>query len=188
MTTARRRRTGYTLLEVLTVMAVLVVLGGMLAPTWRSLGGDSNVKAGADTVRGRLADARAAAIEQGRPYRVSVSADGTRVRVAPDDLAFAGQADPLAGQTEDAPRVIEEELPKGLTVVLVADEAAAPPIEQDGWVRVVTYLPDGTCREDRAQVEVREPGCHPMVIRVRGLTGSVSVTAGPLVGAGGGTP
>src|SRR4051812_631594 len=84
MTAARSRRPGYTLVELIVVMAILLVLGAMLAPTLRATSRDTNVKAGADIVRGRMEEARANAIEDSRPYRFSVSVDGTRVRVSPD--------------------------------------------------------------------------------------------------------
>ena len=78
------RRSGYTLMELLAVIAILAALGGALIPTLSALSGDSRVKAGADTVRSFLAQARAAAIEHGQSYRVAVTEDGTRVRVAYD--------------------------------------------------------------------------------------------------------
>ncbi len=178
--TARRRRTGYTLMELLAVIAILTALGGILVPTLSGIGGDAKVKAGADAVRARMAEARAAAIEQGRAYRVAVSEDGTRVRVAPDELEFAG-FEPL--DVEGAgPVIVEDELPTPVTVAPVLDEAAQAVVDEAGWIRVVTFLPDGTCREASAAVEVCEPGCHSMLIRVRGLTGSATVTSVPAGG------
>ncbi len=181
--TAARRRPGYTLLELLAVVAILILLGGILAPTITALGGDTKVKAGADVVRARMAEARAAAIDEGRAYRVAVSQDGTQVRVAPDDLDSATQA-----PTDDdgkGPVIVEDTLPQTVTAVPIPDEGATPVVDAAGFVRVVTFLPDGTCREASAVVEVREPGVHSMIVRVRGLTGATSVTAGPV---GGTTP
>lgn len=173
-----RRRSGYTLMELLAVIAILTALGGILIPTLNGLGGDSKVKAGADAVQARLSEARAAAIEQGRAYRVAVSEDGTRVRIAPDDLGFA--ADPLDEEgTAAGPVIVEDALPTPVTAVPVHDEGAQPVVDEAGWVRVVTFLPDGTCREATAAVEVREPGVHSMLIRVRGLTGAATVTSVP---------
>lgn len=174
---ARRRRPGYTLMELLAVIAILTALGGVLVPTLGGLGGDTKVKAGADAVSARMAEARAAAIEQGRAYRVAVSEDGTRLRVAPDDLEFAG-SEPINAEGA-GPVIVEDELPAPVTAVPVMDEGAQAVVDEAGWVRVVTFLPDGTCREASAAVEVKEPGVHSMLVRVRGLTGAATVTAVP---------
>jgi prepilin-type N-terminal cleavage/methylation domain-containing protein len=180
--TARRHRHGYTLMELLAVVAILTALGGILVPTLSGFGGDTKVKAGADAVRARLSEARAAAIEQGRPYRVAVSEDGTRVRVAPDELGFA-DFEPLGEEGTTGPVIVEDALPDTVTAVPVFDEGAQAVVDEDGWVRVVTFLPDGTCREATAAVEVREPGVHAMLIRVRGLTGAATVISVPAGGA-----
>jgi prepilin-type N-terminal cleavage/methylation domain-containing protein len=177
MTARRRHRPGYTLMELLAVIAILTALGGVLVPTLSGLGGDTKVKAGADAVRARMSEARAAAIEQGRAYRVAVSQDGTKLRVAPDELEFAG-FEPLDGEGA-GPVIAEDELPTPVTAVPVLDEGAQAVVDEAGWIRVVTFLPDGTCREASAAVEVKEPGVHSMLVRVRGLTGSATVTSVP---------
>lgn len=176
MTVARtHRRSGYTLVELLVVLAILLILGAMLAPTFSATNGDSRVKAGADVVRGRMDEARASAIDDARPYRFSISADGSRVRVAPEGFE-EGMVQPN-NDDENPPFFAEDELPKGVTAVPITDEMG-PMTDSDGWVRLATFLPDGTCKEDHAILEVREAGVHPMVVTLRGLTGSVSVKAG----------
>jgi prepilin-type N-terminal cleavage/methylation domain-containing protein len=175
----RCRRPGYTLLELLAVIAILVTLGGLLAPTFQSLAGDSKVKAGADLLRGRIADAKAAAMKDGRAYRVAISEDGTRVRVSPDEVAFLLDPPTADEQDDFGPLVVEDDLPTTVTVVPQLPEGAEAVVDQGGWLRVLTCLPDGTCREDVAILEVREPGTHSMIVRVRGLTGASSVSVAP---------
>ena len=176
MTAVRNhRRAGYTLMELIIVMAILLILGAMLAPTFSATSRDSRVKTGADIVRGRMDEARANAIEDARPYRFSISADGSRVRVTPEGFE-EGMVQP-ANDDENPPFFAEDELPKGVTAVPIGD-GAGPMADGDGWVRLATFLPDGTCKEDHAILEVREAGVHPMVVTLRGLTGSVSVKAG----------
>jgi Tfp pilus assembly protein FimT len=169
-------------MELLAVLAILTLVGGVIAPTLGLIGGDTRQKAGVDAVQARLADARAAAIEQGRVYRVSVSEDGTRVRVAPDDDQTEQQAD----NPDDArPFVFEDPLPEKITALPVQGDETQMVADQSGWVRLATFLPDGTCREDSVLIEVREDGGRPMTLRLRGLTGSVSVSTEP---AGGNSP
>jgi prepilin-type N-terminal cleavage/methylation domain-containing protein len=173
--TRTRRRAGYTLMELIVVMAILLILGGLLAPTFSATSRDTRVKAGADVVRGRMEEARGSAIEDARPYRFSVSTDGKRVRVLPEGFE-EGMVQP-ANDDENPPFFAEDELPRDVTVVPVTEEQMAT-ADGDGWVRVATFLPDGTCKEDHAILEVREAGVHPMIVTLRGLTGTVSVKAG----------
>lgn len=164
------RRRGYTLMELLVVIAILLVLGAILAPTFRSLSGNTKTKAAADVVRGRLADARAYAVEQGRAYRVSVSPDGNRVRVTP--VTEVDPSDPMV-----TPYFSQDDLPDQVSAALASfdPESGMLMTDPDGWVWVATFLPDGTTREDGAAVRVSEPGVQPYMVRVRGMTGVTDV-------------
>ncbi|MGL6097806.1 MAG: pilus assembly FimT family protein [Fimbriiglobus sp.] len=174
----RCRRPGYTLIELLAVMAALIILGAVLLPTLSGLTRDTNVKAAGDLMRERVADARANAIGAGKPYRLAVSADGGRVRVGPDDESFT---DPVSADDE-TPFMADDALPGAVTATPMAD-GDAPMTDDGGWVRVATFLPDGTCREDGAELELREPDVFPLRFVIRGLTGSASVAP-----AAGGAP
>lgn len=171
--TRHAHRTGFTLIEVLAVTVVLVVLGAILAPTLRLFSRDTGVLAGADLIRGRIADARGEAMGHGRPYRLAVSQDGTRVRIAPDDQAFSVAT--TTADDEAAPRVAEVAMPKDVTAVSEPPDGSAPVEDADGWTRVATFLPDGTCREDVVVIRVRQPNVYPVLVRVRGLTGAATV-------------
>jgi len=168
------RRSGFTLVEVLAVMTVLVILAAILAPSLRSFTRDTKVQAASDLIRGRIADARGEAMEHGRPYRLAVSQDGKKVRIAPDDQNFD-----TATVTSDeiAPMVAEDALPKDVTATSQPQDGTAPAVDADGWTRVVTFQPDGTCREDAVVIRIRQPNMYPIVIRIRGLTGAATVEA-----------
>ena len=177
------RRSGLTLIEVLVVTAVLVALAAIMAPTVRQFSRDSRVLAGADLLRGRVADARGEAMEHGRAYRLALSDDGTRVRIAPDDQGF----DTAAVTTDEAaPRVAEDAFPDGVTAKSEPPDGSAPTVDADGWVRVATVQPDGTCREDAVVVRVSQPNMYPVLVRIRGLTGGTSVE--PQKGLAGAAP
>ena len=176
-----RRRRGVSLVEVMVTMAVLVILGGVIAPTFRTMSRDTKSKAGADTVRGRVADARGAAVEGGRPYRLAISADGKRVRVAPDEQAFVNMA-ANADDDDDGPMIAESDLPKDVTATTTHGDGTQATPDDAGWVRVATFQPDGTCREDSATVTITEPGSRSILIRIRGLTGSAVTEVGPAPG------
>lgn len=179
------RRDGFTLLEVLLVMTVLVILAAWIGPTLSGLRGNLYQKGAADRLRGRIADARTMAMKEGTPHRLAVSSDGTRVRLAPDTLDFANiQAGADAGPTAKA---IEQPFERA-TVAVVGGGAEAD--AGDGWVTVATFLADGTCREDNVTVEVREEPFPPIRLHLRGVTGYARVLPAndPKAAAPGGTP
>ena len=182
MTTRKipRSRAGYTLMEVLVVLAILIVLGAVLAPTFNSFSRDTKVKAATDTVMARIADARASAIERGLPYRLALSEDGLHIRIAPDDQAYANQT--VTTDDDDHPLVAETDFPKDVKVQHLMDDDFQEVKDQAGWIRVATFLPDGTCREDLAVIQVREPGVYPILIRIRGLTGAATTSHGTMQG------
>ena len=85
MTRRRHARLGYTLLEMLVVLAVLLIIGAIIIPTVSGLTGNTKVKGAADAVKARLLEARLNAMEQGRPYVFAISSDGTKLHVGPDE-------------------------------------------------------------------------------------------------------
>lgn len=166
------RRTGYTLLEMLCVVAVLVILGAVILPTLTGMFIDTRVKAAADLVRGHAAEARTRAIEDGRSYQLFASLDGRRFRIGPDE-----SEQPEQSSDGQPVRVLvrETDLPDAVTLVpiLTGDETSTG--STSGWTKLVTYLPDGTCRESAARFELREDGVTPLLVTIRGLTGMVNV-------------
>ena len=159
-------RPGFTLLELTLVMAMLLILGAFVVPTLSGLKGNADQRGAADAVRSRIADARGLAMEHGVPYRLALSSDGARLRVAPDGAEFASGA---GGEASAAAKVIETKFdPKATAAVEDADGAAA----DGGWVTVGTFQPDGTCREDNVTVVVREDKFPDMRVQLRGVTGS----------------
>lgn len=166
-----RSRRGVTLLELIAVLAALIVLGAVLLPTLAGFSRDTNVKAGADLLQQRMAQARSHSMADGRVYRVTVSPDGSRVRVAPD-------TDTQADADAEAPFFAEDAFPKGVTARVIIDPESPAASDSSGWHVVATVLPDGTCREDGPEVVVSEPNCYPIHVQIRGLTGATTVTAG----------
>src|SRR5436305_9227217 len=110
----RASRTGFTILELLLVLAILVMLAAMAYPAIESMYDDMKVEAAADHLRGRLAQARSQAINDGRAYRIGVKPDSGDYRLAPDSPEFWG-ADSAPTQSDDdtlpAPLVDQGTLP-----------------------------------------------------------------------------
>lgn len=170
MIRSRQHRTGYTLIELIVVLAVLTIIGAVLIPTLSGLRRDTRTKAGVDLVRGMMADARGNAMVTGLNYRLSMSADGKKLRVAPELLDTTGE---LPASVGSPPAAREEDMPTGVTLVPLDDDPLPP--DANGWTPIVTVLNDGTCRDDLVELKVVEAGTQPVVVRIRGLTGAVDV-------------
>ena len=175
-------RHGFTLLEVLLVLAIIVMLTAMAYPSIEAMYADARLTAAADQIRARWADARTKAIEEGRPYRFAVQQDG-RFRIAPDAADFwnGGGGDAANSDTNDPdtpPLVVEEALPKGVNFADGGITGSDNSGGGDGgpWQTVVTFQPDGTASQD-VEVIFQADGTRPLQLKLRALTGSVTVQA-----------
>lgn len=164
-------RRGFTLFELIVVMALLLLLAAVILPSIGAFRGDTRQRAAADAFRSELSVARARAMEENRPYRVAISENGKRVRRAPDTAEFA-QTPAFAHSDSTAPAVdfeLEHVTAEATT------ESDLKPESVEGWVTVATLLPDGSCREDGVTVVLTEVNNGSMRVRVRGVTGSSRV-------------
>lgn len=179
---------GYTIMELLVVMTIILILGAAIAPAMLGYWSNNRTKAGVDLATGRLADARGAAIGQGRAYRVCVSPDGRQIRVCPDESEPAEQ---FVTEQFSPPLVLVDTLPDTVVLTPMSTGTSDPLASADGWITLVTFLPDGTCREEAGEFHIAEPDVTPQVVRVRGLTGVWTVnplTAANPMGTNGGRP
>src|SRR5262245_58866858 len=90
----RRKRTGFTLLELTLVIALLAILFAVAVSTMltEAVYGEVKTRAAADALREGLVTARTHAIEEGRAYSVSVVTGTSHYRIAPDDSPFGNGA------------------------------------------------------------------------------------------------
>jgi len=176
----RHARRGFTILEILVVLALLLILGAVVIPSISGVYGNTRQKVAADVVRARLADARALAMETGVSYRIAISADNTKIRVAPEGQEFASAA---AG-TGAMAKAIESTLEKATAEREIDPDEPPSGADADGWHTIVTFLPDGTCKEDMVTVRVLEGQFPPLRIQVRGVTGGSRTLPQTTQGAG----
>ena len=167
----RTRRPGLTLLEVTLVMAILLMLAAVAYPTLSAMYGDVRVKAAADQVRASWTEARAQAIEDGRTYRFAVEPGTGKYRVAPDATEFwDGTGGGPGDDNYPAPHIEEGQLPNGILFDVPQDLPA-----EGSWSTVAVFNPDGSCDHD-IEISLKEDdGGSPVVVRVRAMTGAISV-------------
>jgi prepilin-type N-terminal cleavage/methylation domain-containing protein len=172
-------RRGFTLLEVMLVLVVIVMLGAMAYPSIEAMYSDVRLSAAADQVRAAWAEARTKAIEEGRPYRFGVQPDG-QYRIAPDTAEFWGGGDTSSApaDSDTQPLVIEDSLPKG---VGFADGGTTGDSGGDagGWQTIVKFQPDGTASQDVEIVFQSDNSSRALHLRLRALTGSVTAPLAP---------
>jgi type II secretory pathway pseudopilin PulG len=167
-------RTGFTLFELVIVLAMLIILAAATLPSFSAIRGNTDQKAGADVLRARIADARGLAMQEGSAYRLAVHQDGTRIRLAPDVAEFANV--PASSVASAGVKALEVQLEK-VTINVAADSESGGPAaaDQDSWVTIGTFLPNGTCREIHTVIEVHEADFPPIKILLRGVTGTARI-------------
>lgn len=190
-----RRRPAFTLLEVIVVMAILTIIGALILPSLVGMRGNTGLKAGVDSVRARMLEARTRAMDDGIAYRLLLSNDGRSLQVMPDDPAAAealvmsgtagaaavGGASAVGGMSQTTGTggtfgpSQDDQLPIGITARVQAQNGVEATIDQSGWIRVATFTPEGTCREDLVEVVVTDEAMpnYPITIRIRGVTGAI---------------
>lgn len=179
MTTHHARR-GFTMFELIVVMALLLLLAAVILPSVGAFRGDTRQRAGADSIRGELAVARSRAMEEGRPYRVAISQDGKRIRRGPDTQDFAEVS--AFGHPDSSASIVDFAF-EYVTAEVIAEQTDMAPESVGGWITIATLQPDGTCREDSVLVLIKEENNGQIRVRVRGLTGSSRVVPNTTGGA-----
>ncbi len=178
----RTKRPGYTILELLVVLALIVILGAVIIPSLAGYYGNTKQRAATDLVRTRLAEARAKAMERGTPFRVAVNEDKTRLRVAPDGDDFEGMQADTDPPAYDA--IATEDKIDGATLEVILDPDDDRPQTPGGWITVATMRPDGTSKEARASiVSIKQQDFPAIHVQVRGLTGQARTAPAPKNGS-----
>src|SRR5262249_40778116 len=129
---------------------------------------------------------RARALDEGRAYRFAIVPNHGNFRIAPDSADFWGSGDaPQSTASTEPPLVMDDVLPKGVRFTTPAalqsgavDQGggAGPPqgsVDPGQWTRLVTFLPDGTTRED-VEIAFHARGGLPVILKLRALTGVVT--------------
>lgn len=185
-------RKGYTILELVIMLAVLIILGAAIIPSLAGYYGNTRQKEAADLIRSRIVEGRAKAMEQGVWYRLAVNQDKTRIRLAPDGPNFSS-ATPSDSSALNA-QVTEDTLDKEVTAEVATDPNSMQSsggggsssssdntlsngaVASDGdWLTVMTVGPEGICKENATTVTVKQGKFEPILIQLRGIVGSADI-------------
>jgi len=179
-------RGGFTLLEVLLVLALLATMAGLMLTSGTTELQQAAIRSSADDVRAVLARTRLAAIEQQRAYEFVCYPDG-RYEARPQTEIEPG---PLEDDEGPRPWRHEGRLPRQVGFARVqqypyqdlplpddqleenAEDDIEPDVPDEGFPPIV-FHPDGTSHN--ALIELAGPQGRTVQITLRGLTGQARV-------------
>ncbi len=195
------RAGGFTIVELLLALAILVTLAAMVVPSFTGLLADRRVLRAGDQLRVEFMQARLAAMRSGRTYMVQLSTETHQLRVRPwvdaNDMTEAldqtgGSSALLTGgsamvgsmqQVDVAAEAREVDLPEGVMITNTSVQSSQRSfmIESQvqaeaaaGWGQPILFYPDGTT--STAAVTVMSTGIGQVIVLLRGLTGEATVT------------
>lgn len=181
---------GFTLLELLLVLVVMVVIAALVLPSIDRLLDGQKVDKGADLVRSALGRARVSAIREGKVHAFVCQPGSSGMLVAPLE-SLAGTSTNLAtvfGPEREQARIsnvdfADDQLPQRVrftsTAVIAnsrsdaAEDAAGA--AASGALQYILFYPDGTSQD--AQINITNEKGYQKRIVVRGLTGTSRVTS-----------
>jgi prepilin-type N-terminal cleavage/methylation domain-containing protein len=190
-------RAGFTMIEVLLVLALLVVVTALAWPMLQRPFANRRLYAAADLVRAGWCNARSGAIRSGHTYAFRYLPEGDRFCVQPEDDSGAGGMSDASGSGVDGTPMpsddeysqpVERTLPDGVKFVAgdtstdaMADAGADMPPDGDAsWSEPILFYPDGTTSD--AHLMLGNESGSAMEVTLRGLTGAV--TTGEVVAGG----
>ncbi len=180
-----KTRRGFSLLELILVMAILVAFSALALPSVRKSLDRQNVIKGADLLRASMGRARVRAIKTGKVYAVFYLPNSSYHSVAPFDNATsqAALASQRMLQLENRTALedfAEDLLPRGVRFAAanaIVDGRAAEVLsvgESNSQLRPLLFYPDGTSQDAKIVLQ-NESGLMVQVV-LRGLTGTSTAT------------
>jgi prepilin-type N-terminal cleavage/methylation domain-containing protein len=184
----RNRRTGFSLLELLVVVAILVLLAALVAPNVIARMQESRVAHAAESVRDVIARSRTFALDAGIDYQFRYESNGRNFVVLPlemepvDSNSTFGDSETfnyvrLTGELDDGLRLLaidDDQRVESLETAWFGQLANSLQLSQAAWSSPIIFRFDGTA--DDAEFQVTTADQVAADLTVRGLTGSVSVS------------
>ncbi len=189
------RRPGFTLIEMLLVLALLVTLMLMTYPTLSRLRLEHQLKQGAEMVRLQVASTRLHALESGMDYQFRYEPNGKHfVAVPAEYLAIQAQAAAAQNSGNSAPAAVYWKTQGEFTVKVkfgvnsTTPEGPSQPLPKEflvgfekqeelsrvAWAPPLIFKADGSARDFAVEIE-NDDGKY-VVLSVRGITGGTTVS------------
>lgn len=195
----RHSRAGFTLLELLLVLSVLVVVVSLTWPSLTRYMREQEILQGAEAARSAAASTRIKAIDTGLTYQFRYEPDGRRFVVIPFDppSTLAASSTPTAEEGVRTFPVLSGMLGEGSHFETPRDQPAVseslPPdsfanlpdaseLEGTSWGPPLLFYPDGTAANSTFRI-VNDDDME-IELSIRGLTGTSSLS--PLMQGGSG--
>ncbi len=189
------RHPGFTLIEMLLVLALLVTLMLMTYPTLARLRLEHQLKQGAEMVRLQVASTRLHALESGMEYQFRYEPNGKHfVAVPAEYLAIQAQAAAAQNSGNSAPTSVYWKTQGEFAVKVKFSVNSTNPAEQSqplpkeflvgfekqdelsriNWAPPLIFKADGSTRDFAVEIE-NDDGKY-VVLSVRGITGGTTVS------------
>jgi prepilin-type N-terminal cleavage/methylation domain-containing protein len=197
----RATRTGFTLLEVLLVLAIMVVAVGLAIPSYKSLVEGRRLQASAEKLQVALNRGRVTALRSGQTQMLRLELGTGRYAIEPwlsqEDavesgpgavVQMGGQAmatSPLSGQLGQLadPQAGQAELEQGIVVAAVQTQLDTRDLASAGegmglsgalgWSDPVMLYADGS--STTVQIILQDSSGRRFAVRLRGVTGQASI-------------
>lgn len=185
-------RRGYTLLELLLVLAIIVIAAAAVAPSFRGVIRSTALKSAANEIRAALTKAHVLAMKSGRTHMFQYELGGAKYKIeaylAGDDELESAEGDPtgaFGGSTPTQQSSADKTLPEGVKFAAgdAAIESRAERIEREvgasssggvTWSRPILFFTDGSAVD--AFVVIGNEHNSGIRIDLRGMTSALKVS------------
>jgi len=171
------RRRGYTLLEMLVVVAILAILVTLALPAMHRWLGRSELQSAAKQLAGELARARLEAIESGRPQKFRFQPGARRFEIVPKPAPIGEIGLPFSGGVTAVSPPISAQLVSFVAQEkaesLSPDMALFSDFDSAEWSAPIVFYPNG--RTSRAEIRLKGDRGRFIDVTLRGWTGEVKI-------------